>query len=97
MVTFFVVVVVTFFVVVVVTLLIQFGFIAHYHTKMNDLEKRNAEMQQEIEDLKQEITYYESTDMVVYTRYNCNRIWTYIFQADSKFIIWLWLGGRILF
>lgn len=48
------------FVVLVVTLLIQFGFIAHYHTKMNDLENHNAEMQQEIEDLKQEITYYEN-------------------------------------
>ena len=48
------------FVVVVVTLLIQFGFIAHYHTKMNDLEKRNAEMQQEIEDLKDDITFYEN-------------------------------------
>ena len=48
------------FVVLVVTLLIQFGFIAHYHTRMNDLEKRNAEMQQEIEDLKDDITFYEN-------------------------------------
>ena len=46
------------FVVLVVTLLVQFGFIAHYHTQMNDLEKRNAKMQQEIENLQKDIDYY---------------------------------------
>ena len=48
------------FVVLIVTLLIQFGFIAHYHTQLNELEERNAEMQQEIEELKEEIIYYET-------------------------------------
>ena len=48
------------FVVLIVTLLVQFGFIAHYHTQMNDLERRNTEMQQEIEDLQKEIAYYEN-------------------------------------
>ena len=50
----------TAFVFLIVTLLVQFGFIAHYHTEMSDLEERNAEMQQEIEKLKNEITYYEN-------------------------------------
>jgi len=48
------------FVVLVVTLLIQFGFIAHYHTQLNELENNNSEMQQEIKELQDEITRYEN-------------------------------------
>lgn len=49
----------TAFVFLIVTLLVQFGFIAHYHTEMSELEKRNAEMQQEIDGLKAENEYYQ--------------------------------------
>lgn len=48
------------FVVLIVTLLIQFGFIAHYHTQVTELEERNAEMQEEIEDIKKEIEFYKN-------------------------------------
>lgn len=47
------------FAVLVVTLLIQFGLIAHYHTEIKRLTDRNEEMQQEIENLKQDDDYYQ--------------------------------------
>lgn len=50
------------FVVLVVTLLIQFGFIAHYHTQITELEERNAEMQEEIEAVKKDIEYYKNPE-----------------------------------
>ena len=50
------------FVVLIVTLLIQFGFIAHYHTQLNELEERNAEMQEEIEAVKKEIEFFKNPD-----------------------------------
>lgn len=50
------------FVVLVVTLLIQFGFIAYYHTQLTELSKDNVAMQQEIEDLKAEIEYIQNPE-----------------------------------
>ena len=50
----------TAFVFLIVTLLIQFGFIAHYHTQVTELEERNAEMQEEIEAVKKEIEFYKN-------------------------------------
>ena len=48
------------FVVLIVTLLVQFGFIAHYHSQMNELEKSNAEMEEKIKELQDEIKRYEN-------------------------------------
>lgn len=48
------------FAVLIVTLLIQFGFIAHYHTQINKLQDDNVAMQEEIQDLKDEIKMYEN-------------------------------------
>lgn len=50
------------FVVLVVTLLIQFGFIAYYHTQLSDLERNNVQMQEEIKELQKEIEYYKNPD-----------------------------------
>jgi len=50
------------FVVLIVTLLIQFGFIAFYHTQLTNLEKNNIQMQQEIEELRAEIEYEKNPD-----------------------------------
>lgn len=47
----------TVFVFLVVALLIQFGFITYYHTEMKKLQDRNAEMQQQIDNLDQELEY----------------------------------------
>lgn len=47
------------FVVLVVTLLIQFGFIAYYHTQLSELSKNNITMQQDIENLRAEVEYYK--------------------------------------
>ncbi len=47
------------FVVLIVTLLIQFGFIAHYHTEMKHLQDRNAEIQNDLEDLQKAFDYWE--------------------------------------
>lgn len=46
------------FVVLVVTLLIQFGFIAFYHTEMKRLHDDNLRMQEEIENLKKDLALY---------------------------------------
>ena len=48
------------FVVLIVTLLIQFGFIAFYHTQLTNLERNNIQMQQEIEELRAEIEYQKN-------------------------------------
>lgn len=50
----------TVFVVLVITLLIQFGFIAHYHTEMKRLQDRNTELEQEIDGLEQDIEYIKN-------------------------------------
>ena len=50
----------TVFVFLVVALLIQFGFIAYYHSEMKKLEDRNSEMQQQIDNLDQELEYVKS-------------------------------------
>ncbi len=50
------------FVVLIVTLLIQFGFIAFYHTQLTNLERNNIQMQQEIEELRAEIEYEKNPD-----------------------------------
>lgn len=50
------------FVVLIVTLLIQFGFIAYYHTQLSDLEKNNVQMQEEIEELRAEIEYEKNPE-----------------------------------
>ena len=47
----------TVFVVLVVALLVQFGFIAHYHAEMKKLQDRNTEMQAEIDGLEQDLEY----------------------------------------
>ncbi|MCQ2382176.1 MAG: hypothetical protein MJ054_02625 [Clostridia bacterium] len=47
----------TVFVVLVVTLLIQFGFIAHYHNQIKQLQDHNSAVQQEIEGLEKELDY----------------------------------------
>lgn len=47
----------TLFVVLVVALLIQFGFIAHYHQEIHDLHHHNQEVQQAIENLQQDLDY----------------------------------------
>lgn len=46
------------FVVLVVTLLIQFGFIAYYHTQMKNLQNDNASIKKELEDLKKDQDYW---------------------------------------
>ena len=45
------------FVFLVVTLLIQFGFIAHYHTEIKRLQDQNAEMQRQLDGLEKEEAY----------------------------------------
>ena len=52
----------TLFVVLIVVLLVQFGFIAHYHTEMKRLQDDNQQMQTEIDNLQQDISYYQSDD-----------------------------------
>ncbi len=47
------------FVVLVVSLLVQFGFIAYYHTEMKHLQDRNAELQQELDNLEADEPYYD--------------------------------------
>lgn len=46
------------FVFLVVTLLVQFGFIAYYHTTMKNLQNDNAAMKKELEDLKKDGAYW---------------------------------------
>ncbi len=58
----FAVITTTAFVVLVVTLLIQFGFIAHYHAETKRLQERNAALQQEIDGLEKDIEYYQSDE-----------------------------------
>ncbi len=48
------------FVVLIVTLLIQFGFIAHYHTERNNLQKENAEIREQLSKLESEKQYVEN-------------------------------------
>ena len=47
------------FAVLIVTLLIQFGFIAHYHTQINKLQDDNVTMQEEIQDLQDQNKMYQ--------------------------------------
>ena len=47
----------TLFVILVVALLVQFGFIAYYHSEMKNLQDRNTELQQEIDDIEKELAY----------------------------------------
>ena len=49
----------TLFVVLIITLLVQFGFIAYYHNQVKHLQDRNDELSQQIEDIKDELTYYK--------------------------------------
>ena len=58
----FAVITTTVFVVLVVTLLVQFGFIAHYHAETKRLEDRNAELQRAIDGLEKDIEYYQSEE-----------------------------------
>ncbi|MCQ2382754.1 MAG: hypothetical protein MJ060_02845 [Clostridia bacterium] len=58
----FAIITTTVFVVLVVTLLVQFGFIAHYHTETKRLQERNDALQQEIDGLEKDIEYYQSDE-----------------------------------
>lgn len=58
----FAVITTTVFVVLVVTLLVQFGFIAHYHAETKRLEDHNAELQRAIDGLEKDIEYYQSDE-----------------------------------
>ncbi len=47
----------TLFVVLIVSLLIQFGFIAHYHAEVKRLQDHNTELQQELAGLEADLEY----------------------------------------
>lgn len=47
------------FVVLVVSLLVQFGFIAYYHTQMKVLQENKVELKKEIDGLKEDLEYYK--------------------------------------
>lgn len=58
----FAVITTTVFVVLVVTLLVQFGFIAHYHAETKRLKDHNAELQRAIDGLEKDVEYYQSDE-----------------------------------
>ena len=47
----------TVFVFMVVALLVQFGFIAYYHSEIRELHNHNTELQQSIDDLETELEF----------------------------------------
>ncbi|MCM1404439.1 MAG: hypothetical protein NC133_02995 [Prevotella sp.] len=47
------------FVVLIVALLVQFGFIAHYHTERNQLQKENAAIREQLSQLESEKEYIQ--------------------------------------
>ena len=47
------------FVVLVVSLLVQFCFIAYYHTQMKVLQENKVELKKEIDGLKEDLEYYK--------------------------------------
>ncbi len=48
------------FVVLVVSLLVQFGFIAHYHTEMKRLQDRNDTLEEEIKGITEDLEYIKN-------------------------------------
>ena len=45
------------FAVLIVTLLIQFGFITYYRSEIKQMQQENAQMREEIQEIKDEIDY----------------------------------------
>lgn len=52
------------FVVLIVALLVQFGLMAYYHSTLTDLQKNNAAKEAELQQLKDNLAYYQTDEYI---------------------------------